>query len=338
MKAVGYRNPLAISEPDSLVDFTADTPQPGGRDLRVKVAAVSVNPVDTKVRIRAKPADGAPPKVLGYDAAGIVDAVGAEVTLFKPGDEVFYAGSIVRPGTNSEFHLVDERIVGFKPKTLSFAQAAALPLTTITAWEILFDRLAVIPGKAPDQRALLVIGGAGGVGSMLIQLARRLTGLTVIATASRPESRAWCLKLGAHHVIDHSAPMAAQLKAIGHPNVALVASLTGTEQHFPAMPEIITPQGKFALIDDPKSFDVMPFKSKSISVHWESMFTRSSFTTPDMIAQHRLLSDVAAMIDDGIVVTTLAKELSPINAANLKQAHAMVEGGRSIGKVVLSGW
>jgi zinc-binding alcohol dehydrogenase family protein len=338
MKAVGYRKSLPVSDPETLLDFTADRPTAAGRDLLVKVMAVSVNPVDTKVRIRAAPAAGEPPKVLGYDAAGIVEAVGPETTLFKPGDEVFYAGSIVRSGTNAEFHLVDERIVGSKPKSLSFAQAAALPLTSITAWEILFDRLAVTAGQTPDPRTLLVIGGAGGVGSMLIQLARRRTGLTVIATASRPESRAWCLERGAHHVIDHSKPMAEQLKAIGHANVALVASLTGTEQHFPAMPDIIAPQGKMALIDDPNTLDVNPFKRKSISVHWESMFTRSMFATPDMIAQHQLLNDVSAMIDEGIIVTTLAQELTPINAANLRKAHGMIESGTSIGKIVLSGW
>jgi NADPH2:quinone reductase len=288
--------------------------------------------------MRAAPKPGEPAKILGYDAAGVVDAVGPDVSLFKPGDEVFYAGSIARSGTNAEFHLVDERIVGKKPRSLSFAQAAALPLTSITAWEILFDRLAVTPGKAPDSRALLVIGGAGGVGSIMIQLARRLTALTVIATASRPETKAWCEKLGAHHVIDHSKPLAEQLKAIGHANVALVASLTGTDQHFPAMPALIAPQGQFALIDDPKALDVMPFKGKSISLHWESMFTRSVFGTPDMIAQHRLLNDVSAMIDEGIIITTMAKELSPINAANLREAHALIESGTSIGKVVLTGW
>jgi len=337
MKAVGYRNSLPVSDPDALTDFTADRPTAAGRDLLVKVMAVSVNPVDTKVRMRAAPAAGEPPKVLGYDAAGVVESAGPEATLFKPGDEVFYAGSILRPGTNAEFHLVDERIVGSKPKSLSFAKAAALPLTSITGWEILFDRLAVAPGQS-DPRALLVIGGAGGVGSILIQLARKRTGLTVIATASRSESRAWCLKLGAHYVIDHSKPMAEQLKAIGHANVALVASLTGTEQHYPAMPDIIAPQGKMALIDDPKTLDVNPFKRKSISVHWESMFTRSMFTTPDMIAQHQLLNEVSAMIDAGTVVTTLGQEMTPINAANLRKAHGMIESGASIGKIVLSGW
>jgi zinc-binding alcohol dehydrogenase family protein len=338
MKAVGYYKSLPVSEKESLVDFTPDKPVPAGRDLCVAVRAVSVNPVDTKVRMRTQPAPGAPPKVLGYDAAGVVEAVGPEVTLFKPGDEVFYAGSITRPGTNAEFHLVDERIVGTKPKSLSFAEAAALPLTSITAWELLFDRLAVAPGKTADGRALLIIGGAGGVGSMLIQIARRLTGLTVIATASRPQSQAWCRKLGAHHVVDHARPLAEQLAAIGHAEVALIASLTGTEQHYPAIPGIIAPQGKFALIDDPKTLDALPLKRKAASVHWESMFTRPIFATPDMIAQHRLLDEVSAMVDDGLIAPTMTKEMSPINAANLREAHGLVESGRTIGKIVLAGW
>ena len=336
MKAVGYHRSLPVTDKDSLVDFTADKPAPTGRDLRVAVKTVSVNPVDTKVRMRAQPGTGEPPKVLGYDAAGVVDAVGPEASLFKPGDEVFYAGSIVRPGTNAEFHLVDERIVGAKPKRLSFAQAAAMPLTSITAWEMLFDRLAVAPGNTPDGRALLIIGGGGG--SMLIQLARRRTALTVIATASRPQTRDWCLKLGAHHVIDHSKPIPVQLKSIGHERVALIAGLTNTQDHLPAIIEAIAPQGRFALIDDPKALDINPFKGKSVSVHWESMFTRSSFKTPDMIAQHRLLNEVSAMVDDGLIVTTMAMELTPINAANLREAHGRIESGRTIGKVVLAGW
>lgn len=338
MKAVGYLKSLPLTDPQALADFTADKPVPGPRDLRVAVKAVSVNPVDTKVRMRAEPKPGEPPKVLGYDAAGVVEAVGAEVTLFKAGDEVFYAGSIARSGTNAEFHLVDERIVGRKPKSLTFAQAAALPLTSITAWEMLFDRLGVKPAKTPDGRALLVIGGGGGVGSIMIQLARRLTGLTIIATASRKETRDWCLKLGADHVIDHHKPLAEQLKAIGHPQVAMVAGITGTDQSAPQLADIIAPQGQFVLIDDPKTLNVMPFKPKSISVHWESMFTRSVFGTADMIAQHRLLNEVSAMIDAGLMITTAAQELSPINAANLIKAHAQIESGTTIGKVVLSGW
>lgn len=339
MKAIGYFKSLPIGEPDSLLDFTADNPAPKGRDLRVAVKAISVNPVDAKVRMRMQAGPGEPAKVLGYDAAGVVEAVGPEVTLFKVGDEVFYAGSIARPGTNSEFHLVDERIVGRKPKSLSFAQAAAVPLTSITAWELLFDRFGVTPGKtSDDSRALLVIGGAGGVGSMMIQLARKLTGLTVIATSSRPESAEWCKKLGAHHVIDHTKPMPAQLKEIGHAEVALIAGLTGTEQHYPAITEVIAPQGKFGLIDDPKSLDIVPVKRKSVSIHWELMFTRPLFNTPDMIEQHKLLNEVSAMIDSGQIITTAAAELSPINAANLKKAHAQIESGKTIGKVVLQGW
>jgi zinc-binding alcohol dehydrogenase family protein len=337
MKAVGYHKSLPVTDPDSLTDIASDKPRPESRDLCVAVKAVSVNPIDTKMRMRAQAKPGEPPKMLGYDAAGVVEAVGREVSLFKPGDEVFYAGSIVRPGTNAEFHLVDERIVGAKPKTLSFAQAAALPLTSITAWELLFDRFGVAPGKTADGRALLIIGGAGGVGSIMIQLARRMTALTVIATASRQETRDWCRKLGAHHVVDHSRPLAEQLKAIGHANVALVASLTSTEQHYATIAEVIAPQGKFGLIDDPK-LDINLLRRKAASIHWESMFTRSLFGTPDMIAQHHLLNEVAAMVDEGLIVTTMTSELSPINAANLRKAHQQSESGTTIGKVVLSGW
>jgi NADPH2:quinone reductase len=301
------------------------------------VKAISANPVDYKVRKRAEPPEGQV-KILGYDAAGIVDAVGPEVTLFKPGDEVFYAGSIQRQGTNSEFHLVDERIVGKKPKSLSFAQAAALPLTTITAWELLFDRLGAVPGKSLDPRTLLITGGAGGVGSILIQLARRLTGLTVVATATRPESQKWCLQLGAHAVIDHAKPMKEQIEKLKLPPVALVASLTATDQHYKAIADFMAPQGKFGLIDDPAEFTVGVFKGKAISVHWESMFTRSSFQTPDMIAQHHLLNDVADLIDKGVLRTTLDQSFGTINAANLKRAHALLESGKSRGKIVLEGW
>lgn len=338
MKAVGYHKSLPVTEPDSLIDITAAKPKPAGRDLCAAVKAVSVNPIDTKMRMRAQAKPGEPPKMLGYDAAGVVEAVGPEVTLFKPGDEVFYAGSIVRPGTNAEFHLVDERIVGLKPKSLSFAQAAALPLTSITAWELLFDRFGVAPGKTPDGHALLIIGGAGGVGSIMIQLARRLTALTVIATASRPETQTWCRKLGAHHVIDHSKPLAEQLKAIGQANVALIASLTNTDRHFAAYPDIMAPQGKIGVIDDATGIDITLLRRKAVSLHWESMFTRSLFGTPDMIAQHQLLDEVAALVDEGLVITTINRELTPINAANLRAAHRQIESGTTIGKIVLAGW
>lgn len=337
MKAVGYFKSLDPGNPESLVDITVEAPTAKGRDLLVAVKAISVNPIDTKMRMRAQPGPGEPAKILGYDAAGVVEAVGPEVTLFKKGDEVFYAGSLNRSGTNAELHLVDERIVGKKPVSLSFAQAAALPLTGITAWEMLFDRFNVAPGSA-DPRALLVIGGAGGVGSILTQLARQRTGLTVIATASRPQTRDWCLKRGAHHVIDHTKSFSEQLKAIGHSQVPLIAGLTGTGSHFPQIAEIIAPQGKFSLIDDPQTMDVMLLRRKSVSLHWESMFTRSIFQTPDMIEQHRLLNEIAAMVDAGRIVSTATQELTPITAANLRTAHAQVESGTSIGKVVLAGW
>jgi NADPH2:quinone reductase len=337
MKAVGYQKSLPIEDANSLLDFEAAKPEPKGRDIRVAVKAISANPVDYKVRKRAAPPAGET-KILGFDAAGVVDAVGPDVSLFKPGDEVFYAGSILRQGTNSEFHLVDERIVGNKPNSLSFAQAAALPLTSITAWELLFDRLGAVPGKTLDPRTLLITGGAGGVGSILIQLARRLTGLTVVATATRPESQKWCRDLGAHAVIDHNKPMKEQIEALRLPPVALVASLTYTEQHYKAIAELMAPQGKFGLIDDPPEFTMSVFKGKAISVHWESMFTRSSFQTPDMIAQHHLLNDVADLLDKGVLRTTLDQTFGTINAANLKRAHALLESGKSRGKIVLEGW
>jgi NADPH2:quinone reductase len=337
MRAVGYRKSLPVDDAEALFDFETAKPEPRGRDIRVAVKAISANPVDYKVRKRAAPSEGET-KILGYDAAGIVDAVGPDVTLFKAGDEVFYAGSIQRQGTNSEFHLVDERIVGRKPASPSFAQAAALPLTSITAWELLFDRLGAVPGKSVDPRTLLITGGDGGVGSILIQLARRLTGLTVVATATRPESQQWCRDLGAHAVIDHGKPMRQQIEKLKVPPVALVASLTFTDQHYKAIAELMAPQGKFGLIDDPPEFNVSAFKGKAISIHWESMFTRSSFQTPDMIGQHHLLNDVADLLDKGVLRTTLDQSFGTINAANLKRAHALLESGKSRGKIVLEGW
>ena len=283
MKAVGYRKSLPIDAADALIDFETAKPEPKGRDIRVAVKAISANPVDYKVRKRAAPPEGET-KILGYDAAGVVEAVGPDVTLFKAGDEVFYAGSILRQGTNSEFHLVDERIVGRKPKTLSFAQAAALPLTSITAWELLFDRLGAVPGKSVDPRTLLIIGGAGGVGSILIQLARRLTGLTVVATATRPESQKWCLDLGAHAVIDHAKPMKEQIEklksAAGRPG-------RKPHQHRPALQGDRghhRAAGEIRIDRRSPGIQRQRFQGQGVSIHWESMFTRSSFQTPDMIA------------------------------------------------------
>jgi NADPH2:quinone reductase len=337
MKAVAYRRSLPLDQADALVDVQLPDPEPGAHDLIVAVHAVSVNPVDTKVRMRAAPPPGEV-KVLGFDAAGVVKAVGPAVTLFKPGDEVFYAGSIARQGTNSELHAVDERIVGPKPKSLGFSQAAALPLTSITAWELLFDRFGLVPGDTGRKGSLLIVGGAGGVGSIMIQLARQLTGLTVIASASRPESRKWVLELGAHHAVDHSKPLAEEVRALGIRHVDFVASLTATDQHLAQAAEIVAPQGRYGIIDDPKAFDALLFKRKSVSIHWEFMFTRAVFETADIAAQHELLKRVSQMVDAGKIRTTLSEEFGTINAANLKRAHALIESGRAQGKVVLSGF
>lgn len=265
-------------------------------------------------------------------------AVGPQVALFKTGDRVWYAGSIARPGTNSELHLVDERIVGHAPDRLDDAEAAALPLTTITAWEMLFDRLRIAPGQQPTDKTLLIIGAAGGVGSVMIQLARRLTDLTVIATASRPQTQAWVSELGAHHVIDHSRPLAEGLERIGLPRIDYVVSLTNTDAHLAEIVDIVAPQGAFGLIDDPKTLDVKPFKRKSVSVHWEFMFTRALFDTPDMIGQHRLLDEAAKLVDAGRVRSTLTERFGVIHAVNLKRAHALIESGKARGKITMEGW
>jgi zinc-binding alcohol dehydrogenase family protein len=337
MKAVGYKQAGSIDRPDSLNDIELPVPLASGRDLLVEVAAVSVNPVDTKIRKGVSP-DGNAWKVLGWDAVGRVAAVGEQVRGFKPGDAVYYAGSILRPGSNAQFHLVDERIVGHKPRGLSDAQAAALPLTAITAWEMLFDRLDVtkpVPGAA---NAIVIVGGAGGVGSIAIQLTRALTGVKVIATASRPETREWVKALGAQHVIDHSMPLAAQLKALGLGAPAFVFSTTQTDRHLAEIVELIAPQGRFGLIDDPETLNVVPFKRKAVSIHWELMFTRPIFQTSDMDAQGRLLNDVARLVEEGRVRSTIAENLGPITAANLKTAHALIESGKAKGKIVLAGW
>jgi len=337
MKAVGYKQAGPIDRSDSLNDIELPVPVASGRDLLVEVSAVSVNPVDTKIRKGVSP-EGDTWKVLGWDAVGRVAVVGEQVRGFKPGDAVYYAGSILRPGSNAQFHLVDERIVGHKPRGLSDAQAAALPLTAITAWEMLFDRLDVtklVPGAA---NAIVIVGGAGGVGSISIQLIRALTGVTVIATASRPETREWVKALGAHHVIDHSMPLAAQVKALGLGAPAFVFSTTQTDRHLAEIVELIAPQGRFGLIDDPETLNVVPFKRKAVSIHWELMFTRPIFETPDMDAQGRLLNDVARLVEEGRVRSTIAENLGPITAANLKTAHALIESGKAKGKIVLAGW
>ncbi|WP_342166813.1 zinc-binding alcohol dehydrogenase family protein [Methylobacterium sp. SD21] len=337
MRAVGYRKSLPITQDEALVDLDLPQPEPGPRDLLVKVEAISVNPVDTKVRRRAEPEAGGT-KVLGWDAAGTVVATGAEMTEFAVGDAVFYAGDLGRPGTNAQFHCVDARIVGRKPTSLDWAQAAALPLTAITAWETLFDRLDTgrpVPGAAP---ALLIVGGAGGVGSIAIQLARQLTDLTVIATASRPETAQWCRDLGAHHVVDHGKPLAAEVAALGIGAPGLVFSTTNTDLHLTEIAGLIAPQGRFALIDDPESLDISVLKRKSLSLHWEFMFTRSMFATADIAEQGRLLNEVARLVDEGRLRTTLGEHYGRIDADNLRRAHALIESGRAKGKIVLEGF
>ncbi|WBO23806.1 zinc-binding alcohol dehydrogenase family protein [Sphingomonas abietis] len=332
MKAILFQKHAG---PASFIETDRPDPLPDPRDLLVRVEAVSINPVDTKVRSGSV---AVPQEVdaLGWDAAGTVVACGTETSLFRAADRVFYAGTFTRPGANAELHLVDERMVGMMPATLSFAEAAALPLTSLTAWQLLFDRLGVAPGKPAEAPSLLVVGGAGGVGSILIQLARRLTGLTVIATASRPESRKWCLEMGAHHVIDHSQPMPSQVAALGAAPVSYVASLTHTARHMPALVEIVAPHGKIGVIDDHDTLDAAPLKAKSVSLHWEMVFTRALFGTPDLIGQHRILNEIAALVDAGVLRSTMTRRLFPFDAETLKEAHRLVESGSEVGKVVMS--
>jgi zinc-binding alcohol dehydrogenase family protein len=338
MKAVGLTRYLPIDDPMSLEDVELPTPTPIGRDLLVKVEAISVNPVDTKVRAPKDKVEDAP-RVLGWDAAGTVAAVGPDVTLFQVGDPVYYAGSITRPGANSEFHLVDERIVGHMPTSLDFVSAAALPLTTITAWEALFDRLGIAPDGADEGKSILIVGGAGGVGSIAIQLARRLARLTIVATASRPESSDWCRQLGAQHVVDHTQDIPVQLQALGLPQVDYVLCLNDTDSHFPAMAQVVAPQGKIcSIVENAGPLEIGLLKSKSATFVWEFMFTRAMYGTPDMIAQHKLLTEVARLVDAGTLRTTVGEVIGPINAVNLRRAHAQLEGGRTIGKLVLAGF
>ncbi|SSV48598.1 zinc-binding alcohol dehydrogenase family protein [Acinetobacter nosocomialis] len=335
MKAVAYQKAGPITSPESLVDIELDTPAVKGHDLLVRVQAVSVNPVDTKIRKNISAESGW--KVLGWDAVGVVEATGDKVTQFKVGDVVWYAGALNRQGSNSELQLVDERIVGHKPKILEATEAAALPLTAITAWEMLFDRLQV-PKTAPANTTILVIGGAGGVGSITIQLLKQLTNLTIIATASRPETKEWVEQLGANYVLDHREPLAPQIKQLGLNAPSYVFSTTQTDQHLADIVELIAPQGHFGLIDDPDQLDIKPFKSKSVSVHWEFMFTRSMFQTEDMEKQSELLNEISKLVDEGKIKTTVTQVLSPINAENLKRVHQQIESGTTKGKIVLQGF
>jgi NADPH2:quinone reductase len=336
MKAIGYTHCHPIDHPESLLDLDLPEPAPPpGRDLLVEVRAVSVNPVDAKQRAAADP--GGTARVLGFDAAGVVRAVGPDCTLFRPGDAVAYAGVVNRSGSNAELQLVDERIVGPKPATLSFAEAAAMPLTTITAYEALFERLRVPRGEERAGEAVLILGGGGGVASIAIQLARQLTGLTVLATASRPETRDWCLSLGAHHVLDHAGDLPAQVKALGL-RVPHVFGINRTDAHWDAICKLIAPFGLVCVIDATSGIDVQKLRPKSAGLVFEGMFARALHQTPDMAEQHRLLAEVAGLIDAGRVRHTMTRHLGRIDAANLRQAHALVEAGTMRGKAVLEGF
>jgi NADPH:quinone reductase len=338
VKAIGLYKYLPIEDTQSLVDVDLEIPKPGEHDLIVEVKAVGVNPADTKVR-RSGTQTETTPRILGWDVAGVVKEVGSEASLFKPGDEVYYSGEWNRPGAYSEFHLVDQRLVGPKPKSLSFAEAAALPLTTITAWEGLFERLLISQEPAKNKgKTILIINAAGGVGSMATQLAH-WAGLTVIGTASRPESTEWVKKMGATHIIDHRQPLEPQIGELGYKTVDAIFLLKNVSQHWDASVDLIAPQGKICLVDDPyELLDLRKVHSKSVSVTTENVFTRPNFRTADMEEQHRLLAKVAELIDAGVLQTTLTKRLSPITANTLREAHAKVEAGSMIGKVVLEGF
>ncbi len=337
MKAVALTHYLPISDPQALFDTELPQPSPTGHDILVRVEAVSVNPVDTKVRAPKDKVEDSP-KVLGYDAAGVVESVGDGVTRFNLGDRVYYSGDITRPGTNAEFQLVDERLVGKLPQSLTFAEAAALPLTTITAWEALFTRLSIDRAGSNRGQSILIIGGAGGVGSIAIQLAK-LAGLVVIATAARPQSQAWVKQLGADHTVDYSEAMIEKMAQLGHREVDFIANFNNTDAYWAVMAELIRPQGKIVgIVGNQDPLDLNLLKTKSASFTWEFMFTRSMYQTADMADQGQLLDQVAALVDTGKLRTTLGETLSPINAANLRQAHRQIESGRTIGKLVLEGW
>ncbi|MBB1426655.1 zinc-binding alcohol dehydrogenase family protein [Shewanella sp. SG44-2] len=341
MKAIGYKQSLEISNPESLIDVTLDQPIATGRDLLIKVSAIAVNPADYKVRLNMPPADGEV-KVIGWDAVGEVIATGDKASQFKPGDVVYYAGDITRTGSNAEYQLVDERLVGMKPKSLSNAEAAALPLTAITAWELLFEHLSIkqqSPGAVEkSNEVILVVGAAGGVGSIFVQLAKAITGATIIGTASRASSSEWVKKLGADYVVDHTKPLVAQIAALNIGPVTHVASLNSTDSYFDSYTELLAPLGKIAMIDDPVALDVTKLKLKSLSLHWEFMFARSMFNAVDMDEQGRLLNRVADLVDQGFIQTTLGQHMGAINAANLRAAHEALEAGRAIGKIVLEGF
>jgi NADPH:quinone reductase len=339
MKAIGAPKFLPVSDSSCLVEFDVDVPCPGPMDLLVKVEAIATNPVDTKVRKLLGDEIQQPPRILGWDAAGTVVAVGAEVSSFRPGDEVFYAGDITRPGCNSEQHLVDARLVALKPGSWSFTDAAALPLVAITAWELLFERMGINPDGAHRDQAILVINGAGGVGSALIPLAAA-AGLRVIATASRPETRDWCLALGASEVIDHRQPLRPQMEALGLTGFPFIANLHDTEAYWEQTSDLLAPLGTLGLIVETHNPVHIgnPFRLKSPRIVWEYMGTRSRLRTPDMHRQGEILKTIAARCDSGDFPRITTRIFDQISPENLRAAHAAMEAGTAHGKWVLQGW
>jgi zinc-binding alcohol dehydrogenase family protein len=337
MKAVAYHSEMSADDPLALEDVELETPQPGPRDCRVEVRAIAINPVDIKIRQSARPEAGEQ-RILGWDAAAVVVDTGEEVRDFMVGDEVWYAGQVNRPGCQAEFQLVDERILAHKPRNMSFAEAAALPLTSLTAWEILFDRLELHREPQAEQR-LLVTGAAGGVGSILLQLARRLSSATLIATASREKTRDWVRRMGASHVLDHRNPLSEELSRTGLKDISHAASLTHTDTHFPELVKMLRPEGRLALIDSPtQPLDVVSMQQKSLSLHWEFMFTRSLFETDTMPRQGQILSRVAELAQRGDLQSTMTRHLGRINAHNVRAAFDIIQSGQSIGKIVLEGF
>lgn len=335
MKAIGFKTSLPIEEKESFIEFETVKPVPGAHDLLVKIDAISVNPVDFKIRQNsAKDTVLETPKIIGWDAVGIVQAVGEKVTLFEVGDPVYYAGDITKQGSNAEFQIIDERIVGRKPKSLSIEEAAVIPLTALTAWEILFDRIRINAEKDKG-KSILIIGGAGGVGSIAIQLAKKIAGLTVIATASRPETIDWCKKQGADYVVDHKN-LISEVRKAGFEHVDFILDFVDTNAYWDIMTELIKPQGHIASItgsSNPVALNSL--KSKSVSFSWELMYTRSMFQTEDMIEQHHILNKVADLLDNGILKTTLNETLNGLTADSLKKAHQLLESGKTIGKIAI---
>jgi len=335
MKAIGFKTSLPIENPESFIEFEAVKPIPGPHDLLVKIDAISVNPVDFKIRQNsAKDTVLEAPKIIGWDAVGIVQAVGENVTLFEVGDPVYYAGDITKQGSNAEYQIIDERIVGRKPKSLSIEESAVIPLTALTAWEILFDRIRINADKDKG-KSILIIGGAGGVGSIAIQLAKKIAGLTVIATASRPETIEWCKQQGADFVVDHK-DLISSVREAGFEHVDFILDFVDTNAYWDTMVELIKPQGHIASITGSAEPVVLnKLKSKSVSFSWELMYTRSMYQTEDMIEQHNILNIVADLLDDGILKTTLNTTLNGLTAENLKKAHELLESGKTIGKIAI---